>query len=131
MMMMDVTGMINVMQAYVDGKEIEYLKLDGDWEVIENPSWGWDGFEYRIKPEPILIPLDFNNDQKRFYNSIIKHKRHDKIILFPTSVNEKGITVAHYENGVELISYEDLYKDYLVWNNLMNRWDNCSKIKSN
>jgi hypothetical protein len=122
--------MINVMQAYVDGKEIEYQDND-NWLKTNYPSWDWKNFVYRIKPEPILIPLDYINDQKRFYNSIIKQKHlfSDEIILFPTSVSKKGVTVAHYENGVKLITYEDLYNNFLVWNNLMNRWDDCSKIK--
>jgi hypothetical protein len=124
---------INIMQAYVDGKEIEYLNMMNEWVVIKNPSWDWDGIDYRIKPEPITIPLDFKNDQKRFYNAIIKPKDNSfDVILSPTSINEKGITVVHYETfsyGVYFITYQELYDNYEIWNNLMNRWDDCSKIK--
>lgn len=46
--------MIEVMQAYEDGKEIEYYSnLIGGWVLfVGTPSWSWDKSDYRIKPEP-------------------------------------------------------------------------------
>ena len=42
---------IAIMQAFVDGKEIEYS--DGTvWESGFSPSWNWYGTKYRIKPKP-------------------------------------------------------------------------------
>lgn len=41
--------MIEVMQAYVDGKEIEYKPSSiGFWRITENPGWYWDDWDYRI-----------------------------------------------------------------------------------
>jgi len=48
---------IEVMQAYVDGAEIECLskkinyESERDW-YTEEPMWHWPSWEYRIKPKP-------------------------------------------------------------------------------
>ena len=42
---------IKVMQAYVEGKQIQY-KDDEVWIDIDDPDWDWHNWEYRIKPEP-------------------------------------------------------------------------------
>ena len=47
---------IKVMQAYVEGKQIQY-KDDEVWIDIENPDWDWHNWEYRIKPEPKYRPF--------------------------------------------------------------------------
>lgn len=52
---------IKVMQAYVEGKQIQY-KDDEVWINIENPDWDWHNWEYRIKPEPKYRP--FKNAQE-------------------------------------------------------------------
>ena len=41
---------IDVMQAYVDGLEIEFENRHGFWEVIEYPDW-FIKDTYRIKPD--------------------------------------------------------------------------------
>jgi hypothetical protein len=46
---------IKVMQAYVDGKEVESL-YDGKWQTVTNPRWNWQMIDYRIKPTATLRP---------------------------------------------------------------------------
>lgn len=42
---------IEVMQAFLDGKEIQHAdKRSGVWMSARNPSWNWADNEYRIKP---------------------------------------------------------------------------------
>lgn len=49
---------IKIMQAFVDGKLIEFKDCMGRWCVAVNPSWNWDsGEEYRIKPESKYHPF--------------------------------------------------------------------------
>jgi hypothetical protein len=47
---------IRVMQAYVDGKEVEAFSPCQKWERVTAPRWGWDDTQYRIKPTPVLRP---------------------------------------------------------------------------
>ena len=47
---------IRVMQAYVDGKEVEYQIRGGHWVAAMPPNWNWPNTQYRIKPTPILRP---------------------------------------------------------------------------
>ena len=45
--------MIEVMQAYEDGKKIEYYsRISNRWETAISPIWSWEYLDYRIKPEP-------------------------------------------------------------------------------
>ena len=46
---------IRVMQAYVDGKEVE-CKYPYGWDRIDQPNWNWNNLDYRIKPTPTLRP---------------------------------------------------------------------------
>lgn len=46
---------IRVMQAYVDGKEVECKYWYG-WVRIDQPNWNWDDLDYRIKPTKTLRP---------------------------------------------------------------------------
>ena len=49
---------ISVMQAYVDGDEIEWRSKDfPKWETVDTshpsfPAWEWVTVEYRTKPKP-------------------------------------------------------------------------------
>jgi hypothetical protein len=47
---------IRVMQAFVDGKEVEALSPDKKWRRTPAPRWGWDDTQYRIKPTPTFRP---------------------------------------------------------------------------
>lgn len=42
---------IEVMQAYVDGKEIQVICRDmKTWEDVVDPNWEWGHLDYRVKP---------------------------------------------------------------------------------
>ena len=55
---------IRVMQAYVDGKEVQVRSrkwnpresLKPDWVDEELSCWNFEDFDYRIKPTPVLRP---------------------------------------------------------------------------
>jgi hypothetical protein len=46
---------IRVMQAFVDGKEVQVL-FAGKWQTSHIPNWDWILQEYRIKPTTVLRP---------------------------------------------------------------------------
>ena len=43
---------ILVMQAYVDGEEIEQSPIGDGWGPVHEPVWDWYQNDYRIKPKP-------------------------------------------------------------------------------
>ena len=53
-MTQSIESMIEVLQAYKDGKKIEYLStMDGTWSsCIGEPLFNFDDYQYRIAPEP-------------------------------------------------------------------------------
>ena len=63
---------IEVMQAFVDGKDIQYRPIDAsDWRVYRhtNPparichvTWSWSDYDYRVKPEPLECWVTVYND---------------------------------------------------------------------
>lgn len=45
-----------IMLAYAEGKEIQWRR-GGEWEDLENPGFGCNTDNYRIKPEPHYRPF--------------------------------------------------------------------------
>ena len=47
---------IKIMQAWVDGKEVEYYSnRTNSWRICTEPNWNW-ALEFRIKPAKKLRP---------------------------------------------------------------------------
>ena len=48
---------IKLMQAYVDGAEIEYqgLSRTSSWSQTKDPSWEWFTTDFRIKAKPKIL----------------------------------------------------------------------------
>ena len=63
-----------VMEAYANGKEIQcndnYLG-NRKWVTTDNPSFNWDKYAYRIKPEPKYRPF---KSQEECWNEMLKHQ---------------------------------------------------------
>ena len=51
-MTQSIESMIEVLQAYKDGKKIEYRIVGSTkWSTTDDPQWHFVGCEYRIAPE--------------------------------------------------------------------------------
>lgn len=53
--MKTIDEMIAVMQAFKEGKKIEYHAIaipNKKWQKAARPSWDWSNFDYRITREP-------------------------------------------------------------------------------
>ena len=50
--------MIEVMQAYDRGEQIEFVYEGMEWRNASNPVWDWNHFDYRVKPKTKYIPFD-------------------------------------------------------------------------
>ena len=61
---------IAVMQAYVDGKQIQGKCSDGKWADVPEPSWSING-NFRVKPEPKYRPFK-NADE--CWQEMLKHE---------------------------------------------------------
>ena len=56
--MKTIQEMVDIMQAYQEGKQIQiYDKMHKQW-VDDEPNWNWGLHEYRIKPKPEFVPFE-------------------------------------------------------------------------
>lgn len=55
--------MIEVMQAYVDGREVESRSNKGPsvWGKTYDPIWNWNAFDYRVKKRKLYAIYDNNH----------------------------------------------------------------------
>ena len=42
----------DLIKAWADGAEIEWMHSESTWTPVATPTWSYD-YEYRIKPEPM------------------------------------------------------------------------------
>lgn len=62
---------ISVMQAQMDGKEVECIKRvhmkndTGKWETASTPIWNWQEYAYRVKPTPRSFWRNFYHSSGR------------------------------------------------------------------
>ena len=72
---------IAVMQAYADGKEIEFAPncfTNKIWNYTRDPIWNWFENEYRVKPTTEYIPFTFE-DSEFLIGKVVKSKDEDWI----------------------------------------------------
>lgn len=63
--------MLPIIQAYADGKQIQYFEeCTRRWEDITAPSW-LRGIPYRVKPEPKYRPF---KDADECWQEMLKHQ---------------------------------------------------------
>lgn len=49
--------LLPIIQAYSEGKTIEYLVTEGKWNEVEEPEFNYDASLYRVKPEQMYRPF--------------------------------------------------------------------------
>lgn len=96
---------IAVMQAFVDGGQIEYYDITKkSWIETSDPSWNWSLTDYRVKEEskqPEYVPFTFE-DAEFLIGKVVIHKSGTEIRL---------ITVCS-PITVEGICYTILFSEY-------------------
>lgn len=104
---------IEIMQAFVDGKQIEFKDSVGRWCEAKNPLWNWDSErKYRIKPKPKYRPFAnieecWQEMQKHNPFGWIKYKT-DNVYSFIVKVDKDYVYLAVNEYW----SFETLFKKY-------------------
>ena len=61
---------VKVMEAYANGKKIQYLDNNNKWIDAHNPVFDWYNYDYRIKPEPKYRPFQ---TQEECWKEMHKH----------------------------------------------------------
>lgn len=110
---------IKVMSAALAGAIIEYRERGGEWSTVI-PSWDWDDFDYRVRPEPEQVPFTFEDAL-----DLIGRKCRDK------NHNEVSIITSVHINGVAINSSYVLFKDFIHYYEILSldykTWEPCSK----
>jgi len=65
---MNIHEQIAVMQAFADGKEIEF-NWGGGWQLCPKPAWDWSKLNYRIKPERTITITFTEKELERLRNN--------------------------------------------------------------
>lgn len=80
-----------VLKAYSEGKELEYLTMDNEWVPKRGSNFDANPFNYRIKPEPKYRPY---KSAEEFLKAQKEHGPYIKIsddYYLPDMLLEKGI----------------------------------------
>lgn len=73
--MRDIPKMIEVLEAVWAGKPIEFKGVNEgncEWQEVPYPTWQFDTYDYRVKPEPpkpkewILVPFGERNNLENY-----------------------------------------------------------------
>ena len=113
-----------VMEAYANGKKIQCNDNrlgNGEWVTTDNPSFNWDKYAYRIKPQQKYRPFE---TQEECWNEMLKHqpfgwvKSKDKgyfhligLVQFESEFEDVVITFATSENLAR--SSHSIYENYI------------------
>lgn len=110
--------LLPIMQAFAEGKTIEYRGCDGAWKVAQTPTWSSCLF-YRIKPEPKYRPF---KTQEECWNEMHNHpdfgwvKRinggYKQIMAIHTDIFFKHCADFAGQTGAACFGFEYIYKKY-------------------
>lgn len=95
---------IAVIQAYEDGKVVQYEAYTGEWYSVKTPEWNFQKWSYRVKPEPEpprYEPFGFEDDlvgKVVIYNE----RKHLIVLQDQTRIFITGIGWISYDNHVFL-----------------------------
>lgn len=107
---------IAVMQAYVDGKQIQQQRINQNnaWKncVIE-PFWDWYNIDYRVKPEQKLHPY---NSTEEFAEAM---KEHGPMLIEKSSSCYFMVSITHRHGRVILPhgiskTFQEMFDEF-VW----------------
>ena len=99
--------MIEVMQAYERGEQIQVLDINVIWEDKEYPYWNWTQCDYRVKPKKKYVPFDMAEEfiaAQRKHGDKVRCKLDDE--LYHAYINNRNeiILVSHYGSTCDIIT---------------------------
>ena len=113
--------MIEVMQAYERGEQIQILDINCIWEDTETPYWNWAACDYRVKSKKKYVQFDtaeeFLAAQRKHGDGVISIDDNGVIKANDISISPDGSVYDHKENqwasDCEYIgNLKDLFEDF-------------------
>jgi len=52
---MNIQDKVNIMQAFIDGAQIEYRRVFSTWTEVSDPKFNWHTCDYRVKEVEMWI----------------------------------------------------------------------------
>lgn len=103
--------LLPIIQAYSEGKTIEYLATKDKWVELEDPRFNYNAGLYRIKPEPTYRPFKDTDEcwkEMKKHEPIgwLEHKSGD-YKAFINSVNFVDVNINNY-----CYTYEHVFDDF-------------------
>lgn len=112
-------------KAHAEGKMIQYQTIDETWEDCSTPVWLPES-NYRIKPEPKLVPLDPEDVTP---GSVIRHMNATEWNWYSVvSIHRCNIALGSFNGnlGTDAPTYHQLI-DCLILRPGSTEWIPCSK----
>ena len=104
---------VKVMEAYANGKKIQYLNDNNEWVDPFNPVFDWSRRYYRIKPEQTYRPF---KSQEECVKEMMNHKPFgivtDGIRDFEFAIYPDGIFILGTSNKFYTQSFYTALKEY-------------------
>ena len=113
--MKTIKEMIEVMQAYESGEQIECFN-DEQWKDVNNPIWDWLHNDYRVKQKKKYIPFDTAEEflaAYRKHGETVRCKLDDE--LYHSYINNRAetILVSHYGRTCSITTnIVNMYDEY-------------------
>ena len=105
--------LLPIIQAFSEGKTIEYRTQGGAWKATDTPTWS-SHLIYRIKPEPKYRPF---KSQEECWNEMLKHQPFgwvrgtiSDILYLIESISDEicyNRTFASYNEAFRWVKFED------------------------
>ena len=110
---------IPIIQAFADGKTIEFFK-QGEWMELNDPDFIWSAHKYRVKPEPKYRPF---KTKEECWNEMAKHapfgwlkgKRSGSVTLIGCvyAEKDKDVRLIWATNESQIFNGSSVFNDYV------------------
>lgn len=115
--------MIEVMQAYENGEQIQVKNIADNtkWKEIEFPGWNWIYYDYRVKPKskyvPFETPEEFLTAQRKHGDGLIRIYNDEVLKAHNISIQPDGFVYDHTEKedgtACSYVGYlQDVFAEY-------------------
>lgn len=102
---------IEVMQAFIDGKEIEFKPdlYKGTWKASTTPTWDFSKYKYRIKTQEPVYKYPIYKKSKE-YGTVVKFTG----LCSGEYINKNSsFNVGHYNNNLIEHTDDTFWEDYI------------------